>query len=115
MAFMEMPPVGLRGHIMSISGRFTGIGMEGTRPFAEQAESLRPGDFRDGPFKLAEDSPLGVRAEVAVVPCGTSGEDDETAEAEEEDELCLCGCLAGSSLMVTVLPDLDLDMVNCHS
>ena len=60
MAFMDIPPVGLRGHIMSISGRFTGIGIHGTRPFAEQAELLRPGGalWAEPPFKLAEEELL---------------------------------------------------------
>lgn len=44
-AFIDML-VGLRGQIRSISGRFTGTGIGGTCPLAEQAESLRPGWLR---------------------------------------------------------------------
>ena len=74
-AFIDIPPVGLGGHIMSISGRLTGIGMDGTRPFAEQAESLRPGGVLEAqPFRLAEDELLRGKLLVEVESRGTSGE-----------------------------------------
>ena len=50
MALRERP-VGLSGHIMSISGRLTGMGMHGTRPLLEQLESLLLGGFMS-PLKL---------------------------------------------------------------
>lgn len=50
MALSEIP-VGLRGHIMSISGRLTGMGMDGTRPLAEQIDSLLLGGLVS-PLKL---------------------------------------------------------------
>ena len=57
-ALSEIPPVGLRGHIICSSGWFTGIGMEGTRPFPEQPESLRLGWVWLGaePLRLEEES-----------------------------------------------------------
>ena len=81
-AFKEIP-VGLRGLIMSISGRFTGIGMDGTRPLAEHAESLRLGF--GAPFRLEVESFAAARLFPELAwEADMSGE-----EAEEEEELCL--------------------------
>jgi hypothetical protein len=83
-ALREIPPVGLRGHIMSISEWLTGIGMDGTRPFAEQAESLRPGGvvFRAEPLRLEELGGRRAEDEEVGLEWGVSRED-----AEEEEEI----------------------------
>ena len=81
---------------MSISGWLTGIGIDGTRPLAEQPESLRPGGVLwAGPLRLEEEVLPGIPAEEGVEEeeegagreWGVSGEDPED-EAEEE-EICL--------------------------
>ena len=83
-ALREIPPVGLSGHIMSISEWLTGIGMDGTRPFAEQAESLRPGGvvFWEEPLRLEEEELAGRRAEDE----GVGLEWEVSREHPEEEE-----------------------------
>ena len=90
---------------MSISGRFTGIGIDGTRLFAEHVESLRPGF--GGPSLRLEESSFAVRPEPELR--GKSGE-EEVLEVEEEFEPCLCGCLAfrAPPLIVTDLTAFDM-------
>lgn len=102
MALRERP-VGLSGHIMSISGRLTGMGMHGTRPLVEQLESLLLGGFMS-PLKLDVELLAGRPA-----PWRVSGED----EALEDEDSCLCGCLTcrslgEASLMVTDLTTFDM-------
>ena len=111
MAFREIPPVGLRGHIMSISGWLTGMGMDGTRPLAEQAESLCPGGtLWAEPLRLEEESLPGRRE--AEFECERSGEVEE--EEEEETWLWVRESLRGEaaaevlSLMVTDLDGFDM-------
>ena len=111
---------------MSISGWLTGIGMDGTRPLAEQPESLRPGGVLwAGPLRLEEEVLPGIPAEEEGVEeeeegagreWGMSGEEPED-EAEEE-EICLWAAedlrgalVVGPSLMVTVFAGFDLDMI----
>ena len=103
MAFIEMPPVGLRGHIMSNSGRLTGIGMHGTLLLTEHPESLRPGFFWVVPFRLDAD-PFESRC------ISGAGEEEEAVETVEDEETCLCvgGSFCDSSLIVTDLADLDM-------
>lgn len=102
MALREMA-LGLRGHIMSISGRFTGIGIEGTRPLAEQAESLLLVRFW---LFCPEVALLDARVDPELFREGG------WLEEVEDEESCLSGALfpalGGTSLMVTVLAVFDM-------
>ena len=69
---------------MSISGRFTGIGIEGTRPLAEHAESLLLVRFK---LFCPEVASLDTRVDPEVF------RDGGRLEEVEEEESCLSGAL----------------------